>query len=197
MHASERTCAVGQVDCTAAYGRSDGLTEDETPDMWEVFGDLGPDDSYFVPFSGEVNFGYSGARRWNTRPTTDCPTCPEAGRMSARSFAHNSLQGVSTFITVATHDTVVTTQAIPYSFDAFITPSDARYSPDFAALVASVDNPFPGPSPATMWVEHVGGSVNYVVMPTYDSGHTVTLRAPAAAKLKADVALWLARGYVH
>ncbi|MBN1605221.1 MAG: choice-of-anchor A family protein [Polyangiaceae bacterium] len=179
MHASART---------TAYGRGDGLTPEETPEMWEEFEDLGTDDSYFVPFSGAAFASYGEgttdvARRWNS---------PLAGYKSTIAFVNNDLRGVQTFITVGRYDAEVFSPRIVPAINGFV----AAY-PDFAAVVSGsdyrLDTPTEIPSPGAMWLFYtplVETRTSEFNFPTYAAGHTVTLRAAAAAQFKTDVQQW-------
>jgi hypothetical protein len=102
-------------------------------------------------------------------------------------FLTNVLNGVETFITVTRFDTVVWSPAIADglsdgNFNQYLSENDgAKYRSDLPA----------GSRPGGMSIKFndLYSSVEKTIrMPTYISGHTVTMRAPA--ELLADVMQW-------
>jgi choice-of-anchor A domain-containing protein len=180
-----------------AYGRLSGDTV-ATPEMYSTFGSLGPDDRYYLLFNDEANTPYPSASAWHS-----------SGRNAYHTavFLNRLFNGVSTFITVTKHDTVVWSPDIRYAIEnvrladpvTFAAVKSTSYQP-------TGNNPFlypPGTSrPRQGYMQFDVGPASpptappdssyYVTTPgLYDSGHTVPIRAPA--ELLADVMDFYAR----
>jgi len=181
-----------------AYGR---LTGDivATPEMYSTFGSqLAPEDRYYLLYNDTAHVAYPSASSWFSN-----------GRSAYHAvvFLNRMFEGVSTFITVAKHDTVIYSPDILYAIEnvrladttTFASLKATSYNPTF-------DNPLlypPGTSrPRHGYMFFAIGPASplnappnqsfYVTTPgMYDSGHTVSIRAPA--ELLADVKDFYAR----
>jgi len=180
-----------------AYGRLSGDTV-ATPDMYSTFGSLGPNDRYYLLFNDEANTPYPSASAWYSNSRNS---------RHAAIFLNRLFNGVSTFITVAKHDTVIYTPDIRYAIEnvrladtsTFAVLKLTSYTPTF-------DNPLLYPPtnsrPRHGYMFFATGPASpldappnqsfFVTTPgLYDSGHTVSIRAPA--ELLADVKDFYAR----
>ena len=143
---------------------------------------LNVEDSYYVPRNGEVYPPYPNARHWDG---------VGAGELNATQFASNLKYGVKTFITVAHHDPVVPTVAIPPILNAFATANTSVSLYLVAAQHMPESDLFGLGRPGIMRLVYrpVWQTEIHVPMPQlYDAGHTVSWRAPA--ELRADVMQW-------
>jgi hypothetical protein len=164
-----------------AYGRGDGVS---TQAMLDAFHSLSPDDSYFVSLSEPMMGRYPGAR-WSR----DLSVSSDLGKY----FGSNVLSGVATFITVAKYDWNIWSPGIADGLNAIASSQDvvssASYGPtDTHAPYTSLS--LPGLLTIN-YQSQKSSTPRYVPMLTsYDSGHAVTMRAPAAGALLADVTKW-------
>jgi hypothetical protein len=166
---------------TRAYGRASGEII-AAPEMDALFGTLDPGDNYFLSLNQAAGVPYSGANSWAS---------PGVGLLHATDFVNHLRKNVATFITVTKFDRVVYTPDIPYAFGFY-----QGTEPTFASLIAAIrysqsDVVVPGiPRPGFMGVDYAQPvESRSVVMPfRYNSGHSVTMRAPA--ELLADVTKW-------
>jgi choice-of-anchor A domain-containing protein len=178
-----------------AYGRLNG-TVPPTPEMLSTFGLLGPFDRYYLIDNDDAGLPYVGAdgvtaSYWSTE---------SRGTSNAGYVINRLIDGVSTFITVAKHDTVVYSPDIRYAIDSVRAATPAIFaSVTGTSYDKTADNPFIYP-PGTVKARHgrmeidIGSPATafYATMPgLYESGHTVSARAPA--ELLADVMEWYAR----
>jgi hypothetical protein len=158
---------------STAYGRTDGAIV-PAPDMTAVFGALGPEDNYFLQDNQAVLEGYPGASPWDAQSQSD-----------AISFANHLHNGVTTFMTAGKFDLVVWAPEIPYSIAAYagsVLLGGVSYNQMFNTGL---------PRPGAFWLNYTADATDnrMVTMPHfYQSGHSVTMRAPAA--LLADVMAW-------
>ncbi len=164
---------------TNAYGRNDG-TIVQSNEMTATFGTLGPEDNYFLRDNNNVFSGFKTARQWNSTG---------AGLISGTAFVNNLHNGVSTFLTVSQHDTIVWSPQIPLGM-AYL----QQQNPTFAMLISGVGyDPMARtvlPRPGTMSLTYTSNTDQRVVtMPHYyDAGHSVTIRG--STDLLADVLKW-------
>jgi choice-of-anchor A domain-containing protein len=187
-----------------AYGRNngthcgDGTTSSpadafSSQDMKTAFGKLmSVTDCYFVIQNDEVHTGYVGAAPWD-----------DAGDFVGYHFLANLQANVATFITVAQYDQNVWSPAIQEALSDLANPNDpnnpSKPNPSgdkyIENLVSSVAYSSSYPTdiaarPGSMAITYKSPVTTVrVTMPTsYLSGHTVSMRAPAA--LLADVIQW-------
>ena len=173
---------------TKAYGRSDTSTRTSivpnSTDMIDTFGSLNSEDNYLVNQNNLTFLPYGDATSTPARRYYS----PGAGLITGFDFVLRATFGVSSFITVTEHDWNVWTPAIAPSLNGY-----AHTDPDFMSFVSSVGYTDVGgnglPRPGYMSINYPSGGSTVVVMPTsYDSGHQVTMRAPA--ELLSDVLQW-------
>jgi choice-of-anchor A domain-containing protein len=169
-----------------AYGRAnvDSIFVHDTTDMNSIFGGLVAGDSYLVLLSQEVGEAYGSgtatpARTWSS---------PGAGALSGTDFVRHPQNGVATFITVAKHDWVIWSPSIAFALE-YLALNDAN----FGSLVsgAGYSDTYPtdiSARPGAMEIYYSSGATRFITMPTYDAGHSVTMRKPA--ELLADVMQW-------
>ncbi len=175
---------------TAAYGR----WYPENPDLVEkvldpigleqVFGSLlSPDDTYLVKLnhSMRVSWCWGVSRDWDD---------PDVGVSEEHGSAFlNSLLNVSTFITDAAFDPVIYTPSIVLALEKL-----RMEDPNVDSLVDGfiIDDGWSDlipDRPGRVSVIYKDGSIRDILTPhMYESGHSVTIRAPA--ELFADVREW-------
>jgi choice-of-anchor A domain-containing protein len=182
-----------------AYGRGGGISSQAMKTAFDNGSSLVSDDSYFLISNTTVADGYgywtaNPAGTWNEPPpTTQFPSDVDTGIAVGSDFLENVIGNVRTFITASQYDTVIHSPSIAGGL------SDGN----FIKYVSSVAYNATA-NPASLPVLDEGGMTLYgtstppvtlgnVTMPTYVSGHTVTMRAPAAASLLADVMLWYSK----
>ncbi len=173
---------------TKAYGRDDATVVPNTVDMNNAFGPLAAGDNYLVLYNPAGAKAYGAISLTPARTTSTSGFGAECGT----DFAKHLLNGVSTLITVAKYDAAIWAESIHGALDNLVGP-DAGFS----ALVTDVayDRSFPFldistfPRPGGMRFTYKSGATRDVIMPhTYESGHTVPMRAPA--ELLSDVMTW-------
>jgi hypothetical protein len=169
-----------------------------SPEMFATFGSLGALDRYFLIQNDDAHQTYPGATGWNTY---------SRGTNNTAFFINRLVDGVSTFITVAKHDTIIYSPDIRYAIDDVVAayPDPFCLPPPGSCFVVgtsydrSADNPLIYP-PGTIKTRHGRMGIDigsptvtyYATMPgLYESGHSVSARAPA--ELLADVMDWYAR----
>jgi hypothetical protein len=166
---------------TTAYGRNDGEIV-EAPDMTAAFGMLGAEDNYFLMSNDAAFEAYPGAGGWAS---------PGPTLASATAFANHLRNGVSTLITATKFDLVVYTPEIPYAFRE-LKESEPSLGAILQGLVPYDQTAATGlPRPGAFWLNYAsdGSDQRRVTMPHfYESGHGVTMRAPA--ELMTDARLW-------
>jgi len=158
--------------------------------MKNQFGPLAPGDNYFVPFNAIVGNDYGNA---TANPAESPPNQADTGIAIGHAFLGNVINGVATFIAAAAYDTTIHAPSI----------ADALSDGNFSIIVSSAGYS-PTLNPAGLPAERSGGMTLYsnstpptslgeVTMPTYSSGHSVTMRATAAANLLKDVMQWYSK----
>ncbi len=195
MYAESRTGAYGRVPIVVQDRRGEDVPLDVVAAPSEgfvaVFGQLeeGSEDVYFVVDSDRARAHYAeyatdgtpAARHW---------MFPGVGEEHSYYFAGHLLDGVATFITTAKADSVVRTTGIPGALHGQLSEATP-----FGELVAEIGYSSLSshistiPRPGWLSLEYESGRVETVTMPhTYQSGHTVPMRAPA--EFLFDVMAW-------
>ena len=187
-----------------AYGRmttTDYLVEAVTPidlDSPTNLGSLNSEDNYLVVQSYRVSSPYGFVK-----PPVPPGTPPAArswadagvGAYTGGAFAAHVRNNVKSFITVTQYDATIWSPSIALGLESLvgsINPvAGCGFDATFHNIVSDNNN---GTRPGAMelwWDNYPGGETKFVTMPTYQSGHTVTMRAPA--DLLTDVQIW----YTH
>lgn len=189
-----------------AYGRASngsGYVQAVTPvnlNSAANFGELNADDNYLVVQNGRVSTAYGWVPQPvppGTPPAARGWASPGVGSYQGSAFATLVRNGVKTFITVASYDAAIWSPSITYGLYNLAlngqlgTVQAAGFDATFHNIVSDNNN---GIRPGAMeiwWDSYPDGYTQFVTMPTYNSGHTVPMRAPA--DLLTDVGIW----YTH
>jgi len=181
-----------------AYGRLNGDVVD-TVEMYNNFGHaLAPEDRYYLLYNSDAHIPYPSASAWSDNARNN---------YHAAVFLNRVMNGVSTFITVAKHDTVIYSPDIRYAIENVRLANPGTFgSIKLTSYTPGFDNPLLYPPtnsrPRHGYMYFAVGPASpldappnqsfYVTTPgIYDSGHTVSIRAPA--ELLADVKDFYAR----
>jgi hypothetical protein len=178
---------------TDAHGRAGGVSPKSMSDVFGTF-PTGSDDSYFVSQSSPVSRGYGGdhqppydttnphpSRQWGDYPTPNATWKSDVGIATGTNFVNNVFHGVATFITFGQYDGVIRPPTIAAGLN------DGHFSPlvSSAQYVSTLSTGLPRKGGIPLQTT-LGGTT--IVMPTYEAGHTVPMRAPA--ELRSDVIQW-------
>jgi hypothetical protein len=141
-----------------------------------------------------VTLAYGRAFDMPPPPVTDTARTWASENMGAilgSAFARHVNNSVKSFITVAMHDAVIWSPAIPLALQHLISnPSSIPVAPYPAAAdyMSTYPNDISTVRPGNLILGVPWAAMNIPMPTAYDSGHTVTMRAPA--ELLSDVRKW-------
>jgi hypothetical protein len=137
--------------------------------MSQQFGKLAASNDCYLLTQNDIVFdSYGSADSWDDYPT---------GTQVGTAFANNLAAGVKTFVTLATFDMVVDTPAIPAALNDIINRgylpilNDSGYNSTLAWTPPMSD-------PGVLFADYANNTTKTAPMPTYASGHSVTMRTP-------------------
>jgi choice-of-anchor A domain-containing protein len=187
MQSGSRTLAYGRNGANGGGRCFDGTNTGQyassevalsTQSMKDAFGQLHSADGtdcYFIVLNDQVNYGYAKLGEWE-----------DMGAMVAGDFLTNVQNRVATFITVAQLDQCIWSPSIADALNDFADPNNSNADQNIESLISSAIYSSTGANGSgvsflgSMTLKKSSALFGSVAMPAYLSGHSVSVRQPAA-----------------